>query len=549
MDSPLHPVDRAFARLDLMLRERRDLRAEFARAIASFGGGAPVSEHESKLWLRRALEWFVLERPRDGHSAPPFADLLEAAPQDPADPVRAAAAALRGSLVSIFEVTGVEAGRGVWLRDLAALGEYPASEPAAATVFERGDLVAGRIFPLADESWHVSRAAAFFRSADLLTAVRRDLERARLERRAVVRIAQHDLERMFFGHATAASPSVDPTAEVRQILAQGGLEQEEIERILMRLAEEPFDPKQLIPGAVDVLGEILDRIAFDTSVDLERARRLLIDAWRGARPDDARDASTFIPRPARERGGAAGVASALAEFERRRNAGVPLERAFRELEQELDLDVEADGDDAELAPAPDFPGVVAAVVEEYLWEASQTHGPAEARARETVRLFGAFAAQIGVFENLSVRDLLAYTCHWLPENGAFENADAAREHLVEFGRFCHWIDESHGLELHALFREILRGLESSLPRIVEANRRRTRSTDPAAGELFECLSVAHGEPLALRNRAGQDSHADVDPELAQWLRPGDHVRGQISADGRLAVYCVYPPEARQLVAG
>lgn len=549
MDSPLHPVDRAFARLDLLIRERRDLRAEFARAIAGFGGGAPVSEHEARLWLRRALEWFVLERPRDGSSAPPFADLLDASPADPTDAVRASAAALRGSIVSIFEVTGVETGRGVWLRDLAALGEYPASEPAAAAIFTRGDLVAGRIFPLADESWHVSRAAAFFRSAELLAAVRRDLERARLERRAVVRIAQADLERMFFGHATAASQSTNPNAEVRQMLAQGGLEREEIERILTRLAEEPFDPKQLLPGAVDVLGEILDRIAFDTSVDLERARRLLIDAWRGASAEPSADANTLVPRAPRERGGAAGVASALAEFERRRNAGVPLEKAFRELEQELELDADGSDDDAELAPAPDFPGVVAAVVEEYLWEAAQTHGPAESRARETVRLFGVFAAPVGVFENLSVRDLLAYTCHWLPENGAFENADAAREHLVEFGKFCHWIDEAHGLDLHAPFREILRSLESSLPRIVEANRRRTRSADPAAGELFECVSVVHGEPVSLRNRAGGEAHAELDPELAQWLRPGDHVRGQISADGRLAVYCVYPPEARQLVAG
>lgn len=549
MESPLHPVDRAFARLDLLIRERRDLRAEFARAIAGFGGGAPVSEHEARLWLRRALEWFVLERPRDGSSAPPFADLLEASPDDPADAVRESAAALRGSLVSIFEVTGVEAGRGVWLRDLAALGEYPASEPAASAIFARGDLVAGRIFPLADASWHVSRAAAFFRSAELLSAVRRDLERARLERRAVVRIAQLDLERMFFGHSTAASPSTDPQAEVRQVLAQGGLEAEEIEGILARLGAEPFDPNQLVPGAVDVLGEILDRLAFDTSVDLERARRLLIDAWRGASARTDAGSGTLVPRSAQDRGGAAGVASALAEFERRRSAGVPLERAFRELEQELELDSESGDDEAELAPAPDFPGVVAAVVEEYLWEAAQTAGSAGARARETVRLFGVFAASVGVFENLSVRDLLAYTCHWLPENGAFENADAAREHLAEFGKFCHWIDEAQGLDLHASFREILRGLESSLPRIVEANRRRTRAADPAAGELFECVSLAHGEPAALRTRAGAAAHADIDPELAQWLRPGDHVRGQISADGRLAVYCAYPPEARQLVAG
>jgi hypothetical protein len=541
MDSLEHPVDRAFGHLEQRIQAQPVLRAELARAQAEFGSGPPPSEHDARLWMRRVLEWFLLERTSEALPLPPFADLLEAS--GPEDELRAAAASLRASLASVFEVTGVETGQGLWLRDLATRGEYPASEAAASTIFRRGDLIAGRIFPLADGSWHVSRAAAFYRSRSCSRpcartssarapigagwcASRRSSSSAcssageRHQRRSGRRGARAVRARRARERGDRDHPAAPGRGALRARAAPGGSRR--------RAGRDPR-PAGLRhqPGP-------------------RRARQLLIHAWSALSAGATERAAGLIPRPEPKRSGALDVQRAMAEFERRRRAGMSIERAFRELEADLDLEGAAGEDEDDDAPAPDFPGVVAAVIEEYLWESSAHAGAAPAEARASVRAFGRFASYVGVFENLATRDLLAYTCHWLPEQGELENADAAREHLAELGRFCRWVEENQGLDLHEPFRSTLRGLESSLPRIVEANRRRTRSTDPAAGELFECLELANAEHVRLRDRGGHERAARLDPELGTWLRPGDHLRGNVLPDGRVAVYCCYPPEAREL---
>jgi hypothetical protein len=538
-----HPIDAAF-RACIPAIERDGLLAdELAAAVGEFGAGPPEGERDSDLWRRRLLEWFVLERVGDALRAPPLDELLAAAEEAGLEDLTAQAASLRGSLASVFCVTGVEPERGLWLRDLAARGEYPVSEPDAAEYFQNGDLIAGRIFPLEDGSWHVSRAAAFFRNGDLTRAVEQDLERARAGRRGPLRISQLELERMFYADASRA-PS-DPVGDLRALLVAAGLERDEIERLVERLAATPFDGAQVLPGGDAMLGDVLDRLAFDTSADLDEARRLLILAWGALATRTPGIGRELRPAPARAaRATAPDVPRAVAEFERRRAEGAPLERAFQDLEAELGL--EPGDSEEEPGPAPDFPGVVGAVVEEYLWELRDVrHESASAHAG--LRLFGRFAQDIGVFENLGLRELRAYTCHWLPENGGLESADAAREHLAIFGRFLRWVEETQGLELHATFKQDLRGLESSLPRIVEANRRRTRSADPATGELWTCVSVAPGGGCTLRNAGGLELESVLDPEIATWLAPGDFLRGRRLDDGRVAVYCCYPPEARGLV--
>jgi len=560
MDPAPHAIDLAFERLSELCQLDPRRRADYARAEAEFGTPCPENEHDAALWRRRLDEWFVFERVGGDASAPPFVDLLEAAGTSPQDPLRAAAAALRGSLVSLFEVTGIEPGRGLWLHDLAGLGEYPADEGATAGAFRRGDLIAGRIYPLPDGSWHISRAAAFYRNEQLVSALRHDLEQARAARRGPVRISQSELERMFF--AAGPAPSADPVGEARELLRSAGVETDEIEEILARLADEPFDRAHLLPGAADALGEVLDRLAFESSIDLDAARTTLIEAWsvlaRRGLPGTVRGGE-LAPHGPPAPGAAQGTRStlrklaapeAVAEFERRRREGMALEAAFRELERDLDLDPEQDSDDeGERSPAPDFPGVVAAVVEEYLWEMTTQRGAALDAGLESVRLFGRFGADIGVFENLGERELAAYLCHWLPESGALPTADAAREHLVAFAAFCRWVEDAQGVDLTTPLRTRLREVTTHLPRVLEANQRRTRGADPAEGELYELLELRDGSAARVRDRSGDELQVELDAELARWLRPGDHLRASRSDAGRLAVYCCYPPEARVLLGG
>ena len=66
--------------------------------------------------------------------------------------------------------------------------------------------------------------------------------------------------------------------------------------LLARLSREPRDPDQLVHGAGDVLGRILDEIAFETELDLDRARAALLRAWeRISEPDENERARPAAP--------------------------------------------------------------------------------------------------------------------------------------------------------------------------------------------------------------------------------------------------------------
>src|SRR6185436_10346258 len=114
--------------------------------------------------------------------------------------------------------------------------------------------------------------------------------------------------------------------------------------------------------------------------DLDAARVLLIDAWdemHSVAPEPAQAATRVPESTARP----ADVATAIAEFDRKRREGTPLDQAIRDLEHDLDLEGSDSGeelDDSEEA-APDLPGVVAGVVEEFLWEEELLHGEERAK--------------------------------------------------------------------------------------------------------------------------------------------------------------------------
>ena len=115
--------------------------------------------------------------------------------------------------------------------------------------------------------------------------------------------------------------------------------------------------------------------------------------------------------------------------------------------------------------------------------------------------------------------------------------------------FCRWAEDTHDVDLHTQFKDKLGALGSSLPRTIEANRRRTRATDRSQGELYEVLDVdAEGGRLRVGGRDGNAQDVTVDVDLAAWLHSGDRLRAHAHPDGRIAVYCCYPPESSALEA-
>jgi hypothetical protein len=146
---------------------------------------------------------------------------------------------------------------------------------------------------------------------------------------------------------------------------------------------------------------------------------------------------------------------------------------------------------------------------------------------------------------MGARDLLSFGSVWLPEWGELSGADDARAVLAALRAFCEWAEERHEVPLRKAYEEDMLPLESSLPRIAEANRHRVRVDDVTLGDVY-VVERADAASVMVRDAAGTPHELAVDAELGAHLRPGDHVRAERNGDLRLAVFCCYPPECAAL---
>jgi hypothetical protein len=534
-------IDRGLEELLGLVRAEPGVEAELAASPAEFfsRGARLGADDEARRAARRQLEWFLLERPSAALGGVPVEWALHRFGELDADELTEdQLRALLSTRCSVFEVTGVSAGEGVWVRDLAAMGEYPLSEPEGSHALEAGDVIVGRLFAIGEALYRVSPAAGVFRSPELLRALTVDLEQLRNGRRGVLRLSQSELETMFWQRVDAPG---DPVGAARSFLVASGLVEASADEILAELSRVPFDESRVVVGARDVLGAILDRLAFDTEVDLEASRRVLLAAW--AKLHEQERAPAPRPEPA-EQERPADVREAIAAFDRGRSEGRDLDLLFQQLERDLDLEPEDyDPDAIDGAPAPDFPGVVGAMVEEFLWETERERGGAEARALAPLRAFAEFGADYGVFENLGERELVLFATVWLPEQRLLRSGDDARAMLKALRAFSAWSQETQDVPLLDAYRAQLGPVEQSLPRLVEANRWSAKSGPGTRSEIVELLSTSGGS-ARVRDRRGDVHEVALDARIGIALLPGDRLRSQRERDGALTVYCAYPPESR-----
>ncbi|MEM9383036.1 MAG: hypothetical protein AAGB93_24010, partial [Planctomycetota bacterium] len=246
---------------------------------------------------------------------------------------------------------------------------------------------------------------------------------------------------------------------------------------------------------------------------------------------------------------------AVDAFAEGRAAGGDAGELVRTLRRDLGLGDE-DGDEGD-RPAPDFPGVVGAMIDEMAWELGATDPSFDAKTLAPLQHLATFAKPIGVFEELSGTDLLQFTTFWLQEKGVVESDAEAIALVHALRRFCDWALDAHEVDVGSEVLDALDGLETSLPRARRANA----ALDPAAraagdedvGERLEVVAVdARGaskfEESAdrVRTSAGDELTVLFDPALREHLQPGDQIRGRIELDGHALVYRCYPPEAAAL---
>jgi hypothetical protein len=546
-------VERALELFATLVREDKNVaeQLEYAR-VEFFGPGSLGATDEAA--SQRFLEWFLFEHDNEALGGRPGRLLMERWVERAEVDMLSLSTTIFDSIASVFEVSGVEE-TGVWVGDLAGSGEYPLVEPEAAGELAVGDLVVGRIYAVGDGLFRASPASVCIRDATLARALRTDLSRARTARRGTSRMSQALLEQMFFqGIAEAARGSENPSvvlARVRRWLLQHGLDEERVDATLEALREEPYERDLIAPGNDDAVGRVLEFLAFETQLDLDTARRHLLDAWSAlwrefpaAVDEDAPTRAAVTPASTRPSDDdARDPLPALDEFDRARAAGADLGALFDRLERDLGLETEvADDDDT----APDFPGVVGAMVEEFLWEEDR-EGVAEplqrARTEVVLRKLASCVAHIGVFEELSAADVVLFTSCFLLEHGELVEAEDALVALDAVERFCRWAQENHEVRVFDAVKDTLGSQRESLPRLVVANRQLASAEVATRVLVFEVTSP--GPTTALR-RESEQVDVELDAEVHQHLRSGDLVRATRD-QGALRVLGCYPPESRAVL--
>jgi hypothetical protein len=352
----------------------------------------------------------------------------------------------------------------------------------------------------------------------------------RLARRGVLRVQQLELERLFHGPGAVAPLTKslrDARASARAELSALGLDEERTEAALRGVRAAAHG------GAGRAVTEILNRLAFETGVDLGAARIILGELWEFERAAHA---------PAGGPGEAAGDAhAALAAFDRGRAEGKDLELLFRELERDLGVESEVDNDDEDPV-APDFPGVVGAMVEEFLWDAERELGAERAQAWAGLRALGDYGRDIGLFDELGRAHLLDFAARWALDEGGASHALDAERLLDALEAFCAWCEERHDLPLRSTFGPTIQALRPSLPRHAELRRAGARGGRGA----HRVKDVGAGVARVL-DQDGNEISVPLSGAQAEWLAEGDLVRLASDADRGLSLGATYPPEIDALL--
>ncbi|QDU84993.1 hypothetical protein Pla163_21130 [Planctomycetes bacterium Pla163] len=583
------PIQRALTSLLASLVERPEIAAEYEASLADFAPGRTLPTTEPA-WLRH-LESFLLERPSDAFDGEVPVLALRADLESGGDLSDVDADALdlvSDSRAGMFVVREVRPGEGFWLKDLLGLGELPVLERRASAELTPGDLVVGRAYADGDGAFVLSPAAEVFSREGLVEALRLDAEQARAGRRGTMRITQRELERMFFEpgarfedpSAAAGAPDLAeleasaPIVEVESAqvigaridaqLRKSGWDDEDraaLVEVMTSAAIEPVKPDV----ANAAIARALELVAFESDIDLGPLRidfaawwaALKLEAVRtakqlredGAAAGRAKLAAGFerasAPADESSTGGGLSAQEALAAFDRGRAEGRDVEALFRQLE--ADLGLEADDEEDDPGDAPDFPGVVGAMVEEYLWDGERQAADSSAEQAEFLRAFAALHTEIGLFDALEAQHLIDFAARAAIENElcATDHERRARALLDALERFARWADAEHELELWIEFEEAHATLVEDLARAAAVSRKLARPVGlDWSAENWARVEAEGREAVRGNERFELLLSAKIDDrELGP--REGDWVVGR-AKNGRFEAAAVLPRAASRL---
>lgn len=554
-DDVLRLTERVTSLADRLAAEPR-LAAEVLRARRQFfgtgaggaaGRGDDAAEH-------RFVEWFLLERESETLGAvpcsvPPFAE---------------AATALQGSMAGVFLVQS-SGPTGVFARDLQ--DDAVVELAVAGVTMAPGDLLVGRLYPTAGERWLPSVAAPLLRPGrDLAAAFGHDLDRLGLERR----LQQIELEHLLLRRSGSAAPADDAPQQPPLEHLEADLERLLLAARARHSATAISQQLAQVERPGQVVGPLLDQLAFETDVDLDRVRQILLEIWNAHRGGAlggtaVRPSAGAVSRPPGETLGER-LARTLDEgLQQKRDVG----ELFAQLESMAGIDGDQDDDDPaeadEVDEVDEFDdgaddeendgGDLAPLIEEYLWET----GRDDTAAAPPLRLFGELQKNAPVprtdLERIEGSDLMRLLLHVYLRALPARRAADVREAFAELGRFYDWVAATQEIERRDVLQECRGALLDQLDRLQTAGEQLSSEARPERAPGVLQVEDVGPAGFGVRDDDGGHHWLAASPAAVRCLRVGDLVLGALGpapaapgAGRALAgLVVVLPIDARTLI--
>ena len=547
----------------LTLRDRalgdHRLAAEFHRARREFFG---VDSHVAVRPTAelRFLEWFLLEQESLALAAVPI-DVLKRSGDDDS---------LESSAVGVYRIEALSEDRAE-ARDLQ--DDEVVEIVVPTDVVEPGDLVVGRIYPASRGTWQPSPAIAIYRPGHAIgEAFRRDVGRLELERR----LSQIEIEKLLLQQATH-NREMAPMSDARGPLpAAGTASHRQVERIEAEL--ETVLAQGGAPGLTTqisdslaqsermgaVTGPLLEQLAFETKVDLDRVRRLLLELWHAHHADEAPPATstTTAPLPAEEATGETLGQRLARVLDEGLSQKRDVEDLFRQLEEMAGIDGEEDDEDDALvdagraildaaegvdADAGDF----APLVTEYLWETQKSGTAAEATLQMWVGLQQNAAIPHVNLDDITAQDLMRLLLHCYLRAEPRARAAAVRSAYTEVELFSQWAEATQEMSIGEALRGSRGALIEHLDRLQDLGV--ALSTVPHKGATAPgLLRVEDTGADGFGVRGDEGGHWILtDKSAAQLVRQGDLLLASLVAKGNghalSGPVVALPPDAESLI--
>ncbi len=488
------------------------IKAEMARARRLFLGADTSGSDPTEAAVTRFSEWFLLERESDIWGQTPrdhFTGGGDALPTD-----------LPDSRAGVF-IVEAHTDDFLRVRDL-----YDSSRCELTGVPSRlrpGDILIGRLYAVDDGGFVPSAAVAILGAMPAVAvAIRKDFETFGSQKR----LTQIELEHLFFhrfdalGDVPQGPPLERLEADLQSVIERADLgDQYEAAGLSSALRATPH------PGTV--MGPFLELVAFESDVDLDDLRRLLLEIHNSPSPPATAepDPSPDVPQPPAfdDKVGEPLGARLARRIEFGLDHSESVEGLFADVEEMLGepIDEHDDSDDSDLGD----PGDLAALVREYAWENKVTNTD-EAQLQRFVAIQRALAVPRLELEHLVADDVLRFLLEAWISNPPKRRVAVVQQAFELVGHFFEWATSTQGFPLEDVQRECRARLIDDLPRLQQASLALSTSDQPTAddvaqAEMVEITRLEHNRVWIAPIDSGADQAIDLAPESASWLREQD----------------------------